>query len=96
MKINTIIKKYDLPAVLLKFFILGASNNNRLRLSKHAVWNVPFVKNAGVLFPSNGVKFVKSTDEYRAKNNALKAMIRTGAIIAPTLKIPFRPIKLPY
>lgn len=96
MKINIIIKRYDLPAVLVKFFILGASNNNRLKLSKQAVWKVPFVKKADVLFPSKGVKFVKSTSEYKAKNNALKAMIRTGAIIAPTLKIPFRPIKLPY
>ena len=96
MKINTIIKKYDLPTVLVKFFILGASNNNRLKLSKHATWNEPFVKKTDALFPNKGVKFVKSTSEYKAKNNALKAMIRTGAIIAPTLKIPFRPIKLPY
>lgn len=96
MKINSIIKRYDLPAVFLKFFILGASSSNKLRLSKHAMWNVPLVKKSDTLLPKKGVKLVKSTSEYNARNNALKAIIKTGAIMAPTLKIPRRPIKLPY
>ncbi len=82
--------------MLLKFFILGASSSNRLKLSKQAIWNVPLAKKFKTLLPNKGVKLVKSTSEYSAKNNALKAIIRTGAIIAPTLKIPRNPIKLPY
>ena len=96
MNISRIIKIKDLPIVLLKFFILGAMRSNKLKLSKHAVWKVPFVKKLEMLLPSSGVKFVKSTSEYNARNNALKAIIRTGAIMAPTLKMPRNPIKLPY